>query len=435
MSNKPNITQDIWWQNLFNRTKRQLAARRGVRTQIKRKNNVSQPRVNRSTISVSNWIKLAIPLATVILVSSFLLNSWFKLNPVAFGAEEYKSPAIFGNRAYVLTYIYERINGFDYIDALALVLADYQQGTINATFINVDYYLRNTGTNYIQVRNILSNAQAARLDPLTQLTAYVETTLGLPVDRYLAVEKNNWIEMMGLFNIGTFKTIDEFSDVDAGTFKLDENLSHEQLAKYLAADSAGFNRKMSRAANIFKQITEDVGSWQWWQAAFNVGRLSELLSTDLSRSELYAFFNLAISTDKVQSMYLSVNESLLVSTKNGDLLIPSSVQTDDKIKQIYSRQTVVREQSRIELYNASRVNGLATSYKRQLSNHGANVIRAGNFADLLTETTLYVPNAANYPETVKLIKELTRDQVIITEESYPYNHTAEMVLVIGTNGI
>lgn len=203
----------------------------------------------------------------------------------------------------------------------------------------------------------------------------------------------------------------------------------------MAAESAGFNRKMSRAANMFKQITVDSGNWQWWQSAFNAARLSELIETDLNRSELYALFNLLISSDKIQSTYLSVNESLLVSTKSGNLLIPSSIQTDDKIRQLHSRQSVVREQARIEIYNASRVNGVATTFKRQLSNHGANVIRAGNYADLLTDSTLYVPNAASYPETVKLVRELTRDNLIIKEEPYPFNHTAEMVLVVGTSAL
>jgi|GEM_PF-4490620 len=433
MSTKPNFTQDLWWQNIFNRTRRKLLARKGVISKSNSKNNVSGARFNLK-IPIASWVKLAIPIGIVVLILSLLLNAWFRLNPIPINAE-YKSPKIFGNRAYVIAYIYERNNDFEYIDAVALLMADYQQQSVTATFINVDYYLRSSGNNYIQLRNILSNAKAEGKEAMSQLARYVESTLGLPVDRYLAIEKNNWIELIGQINIGTFRTIDELSDIDAGDFKLNQSLSYEQLAKYLAAESAGFNRKMSRAANMFKQITVDSGNWQWWQSAFNAARLSELIETDLNRSELYALFNLLISSDKIQSTYLSVNESLLVSTKSGNLLIPSSIQTDDKIRQLHSRQSVVREQARIEIYNASRVNGVATTFKRQLSNHGANVIRAGNYADLLTDSTLYVPNAASYPETVKLVRELTRDNLIIKEEPYPFNHTAEMVLVVGTSAL
>lgn len=434
---KPNFTQDLWWQNLFNRTKRRLAAKTKVAAKPtpKRNNSVTPSLQGRGrNLNRGSIIKLAIPLVAVLLVIIYLLNAWFRLAAQPLNdLTGYKSLNIYGERNYIAAYIYERINGFEYIDALALLQADYQLQQMNVTFVSTDFYTRTTGTNYIQVRNILSNAQAAGDDRMLQLTNYLQNSLGLPVDRYIAIEKNNFLEMLDLFGVGTYRTIDEFSDSDAGTFKLNKTLTTAELVKYLAADAAGFNRKMIRASNLSRQLFIDAGTWQWWQAAINSARLSELIQTDLSRSELYALFNLAISTDRIQSIYISTNESLLISTRNGNVIVPSSVQVDEKTRQIYSRQNVVREQARIEIYNASRENGLATNYRRRLSNHGANVIRAGNFADQLVETTLYVPNATNYPENIRLIREMTRDKVIIKEEAYPFNHTAELVLVLGTS--
>lgn len=425
-------------QNRWNTLRRKFNARQANKKlyTTKRVANSSDRRRKGSGFKISWSIKLIIPIAIIGFVIAVVINGWFQFSPTNLpGLADREPPVVSGNRLYVAAYIYETINGYDYIDALALMAADYTENKLATTFISAEYYTRTTGQNYIQVRNILSNAQSAGESKIEALNKYLEGTLGLPVDRYLAINKYDLPELMGNLGITGVRAVDEFSDPDAGTFKVGEFIPLDRVINYLSADQVGFNRKMLRASNIWKQLMSEASNWQWWRALFNSYELSQLAATDMSKSEMYGLFNFSLGAASKPAEYLSINESLLISAPNGDVLVPSTVKVDDKIRQLYARERVIREQARIEIYNASRVNGVATTYRRQLYNHGANVIRAGNYADLLEETTLYVPNPTAYPQTVNLVKELMRGKVEVKEEAYPFNHTAELVLVIGTSAI
>lgn len=131
-----------------------------------------------------------------------------------------------------------------------MITANYTKNKLATTFINTEYYTHTTNQNYIQIHNILSNAQSAKESKIETLNKYLENTLKLPINRYLTINKYNLPELMKNLKITKMKTINKFNDPDAKTFKINKFIPLDKIINYLNTNQVKFNHKMLQTNNI-----------------------------------------------------------------------------------------------------------------------------------------------------------------------------------------
>ncbi len=106
---------------------------------------------------------------------------------------------------------------------------------------------------------------------------------------------------------------------------------------------------------------------------------------------------------------------------------------DNKIrslKGIFFDQDVVREQARVEVYNAGDSAGMASFYRRLLQNLGFNVIRHGNCPVNYDKTTVFVSDEQKFASSLNIVKGLFIIDIEVVDERPDFMNTGDIVVII-----
>lgn len=98
---------------------------------------------------------------------------------------------------------------------------------------------------------------------------------------------------------------------------------------------------------------------------------------------------------------------------------------------ILKGRAIEKEQVKVEVYNASGIEGLASRYYRKLRNAGLEVVRYENAPNMLEKTTIFVPNPTKYKYSLELSKAIL---VVPTEEVNDrpsFMTTGDIVILLG----
>jgi hypothetical protein len=120
-------------------------------------------------------------------------------------------------------------------------------------------------------------------------------------------------------------------------------------------------------------------------------------------------------------------------TVEGDNIIPDFSKIDSSLYLLLRNIDLLKEQIRIEIYNATSIQGAANKVARSLEVYGVDVIKTGNYPEELEETSLYIAGnknnmIANYTE----LERLFRGELEELKE-YKYNYSGDIILIIGNN--
>lgn len=100
------------------------------------------------------------------------------------------------------------------------------------------------------------------------------------------------------------------------------------------------------------------------------------------------------------------------------------------IGELVSRE-VERERVNVEVYNASDINGLASTYARKIRHTGCRILRFDNSPSVQEVTTIYVPEPENYKNSLQLIKDVVGEGVEVKYERPLFITTGDIILVLG----
>ncbi len=283
----------------------------------------------------------------------------------------------------------------------------------------------------VKLRSLLANSALENTAGVPKLMLALRNLLAMPVDRYLIISKDSAQKLVN--NLGLNLIVSEkISDPEAGSFEVGEVVTGERLWNYLAADSNGVNPKMQRVASFGKVQLESIANLGGSARLIsNAQSVVDGLETNLTKAELLDMLVTSVSGLRLQTSYLTTSDGRFVQDKLGGYISPDYTEIDQKVQKVLVRTDVLKEQGRIEVYNATRTSGLATSTKRLIENIGGNVIRAGNYADIEERTKLYVTDVAKYKNNIKAIQQVLGGKVILVDQDFPQGHTGDMVLVIG----
>lgn len=338
---------------------------------------------------------------------------------------------IWGSTLTTLFIGYEEKDGYKYIDFMAIMqLTRNSDSKHKLLIIDPEIATNSFSRQFLKYRNAFNNAELLEKQPVDLLRKSVEDLAGIPVDRYVLVQTDNLTRFLDAFSIQYIAT-DNVNDPDAGIVKPGDLLSGNELTKYLAAEKQGIDARAARIAKFGQYAMGRIAGIGTLQLFWHSELLLSLLETNMSREELIAMAWTLIQRSEVQIGYLRSSELYYVRDRDNGFYAPDVVRTAERMQDIFSRSEVQREQGRVEIYNATNTPGLASKVRRFLDTQGANVVRTGNATELTLKTKLYVPDIEKYTANTLLIRELLRGDVIIVDEEFPLNHTAELVLVLG----
>ena len=100
------------------------------------------------------------------------------------------------------------------------------------------------------------------------------------------------------------------------------------------------------------------------------------------------------------------------------------------IGELVSRE-VERERVNVEVYNASDINGLASTYARKIRHTGCRILRFDNCPSMQEKTTIYVPEPESYENSLQLIKDVVGESVEVKYERPLFITTGDIILVLG----
>lgn len=103
---------------------------------------------------------------------------------------------------------------------------------------------------------------------------------------------------------------------------------------------------------------------------------------------------------------------------------------EEVIKDLKGRE-IEKEQVKVEVYNASEIEGLAGRYTRKFENAGLDVIRYENAPSVFEKTTIYVSNPTGYQKSLDLAKKLLFVDTNIVNSRPEFMTTGDIVVILG----
>ena len=168
----------------------------------------------------------------------------------------------------------------------------------------------------------------------------------------------------------------------------------------------------------------------------NAEGFSKILTTDFTKDEFLRFIVNIASTDTTiqtgfSSKELTLNDLTKLNLESG--IQYSDMLLDEDISGLFRSIPIIKEQAKIEVFNATEESGVAYTLKRKFENTGITVIKTGNYPDLVSENILYLPknNPDNFVNTIRFIRSILRDELRVVYGDYKFNYSGDMILVIG----
>lgn len=378
--------------------------------------------------------KIALVVVAVVILTIIIRISAVSIAPSVYADSDSTPVRIAGDTINILLVFYDTPENYPFVDMMGVLSINKREEQNSITFINIDpeFSTNIYKKTQIKFRSLLANAEADHETGIDYLATAVQSMLAVRIDRYMITSK----QKLANFFINTkltYTASDSVSDPEAGNFTAGKEIIGSEIIKYLAADSAGNEAKGARIGKFVQAVIPRYLSLGGMLSSyFNLETVSGVFETNMTKQEVGELAINLLNRGGVQYAYLSGQQyGRWVESRLGGYYAADTIKVDDKVQSLLARTRVVREQGRIEVFNATKTAGLATATKRLLTNQGANIIRAGNSPELSERSKLYVEDVKRFSANISLIREILRDDVLLVEEPYPLNHTGDMVLVLG----
>lgn len=141
----------------------------------------------------------------------------------------------------------------------------------------------------------------------------------------------------------------------------------------------------------------------------------------------YQYENMEILDCCIKRVAISSNEEQIhFSRKNFDS------EFSEYIGEFVSRE-VEKERVNVEVYNASDISGLASTYARKIRHTGCRILRFDNAPYIIDETVIFVPELEGYENSLALIRDVVGESVKIEYTRPSFITTGDIVVVLGRN--
>ena len=194
---------------------------------------------------------------------------------------------------------------------------------------------------------------------------------------------------------------------------------------------------LNRQTIFLKELLESLrDKFNLYKYFLNSSDFSQVIHTNFTKDEFIRFIvNISSTDNSIQTDFASENLTLsdLSKLNKEEGIDHSDMLLDEDVSQLFRNISIIKEQAKLEIFNATEKSGVAYNLKRKFENTGITVIKTGNYPDRVSENILYIPknNPDNFINTIRLIRSILRDDVKIVYGDYKFNYSGDMILVIG----
>lgn len=94
-------------------------------------------------------------------------------------------------------------------------------------------------------------------------------------------------------------------------------------------------------------------------------------------------------------------------------------------------RAVERERVNVEVYNASNISGLASTYARKIAHTGCRILRYDNSPNLYENTAIYISELEGYESSLGLVRDVMGEHIEVIYERPTFITTGDIVVVLG----
>lgn len=150
----------------------------------------------------------------------------------------------------------------------------------------------------------------------------------------------------------------------------------------------------------------------------------------------FATFNSTVESTTTNGIDLSFYEYSTegLSTSGGQIRYLDTDKFDTVYRSLIANvvdRLLEKERVRVEVYNGSGVSGAAQQFGRKIENAGCDVVRYENAPATVDRTVVYVPNKANFLNSLKVVSGILSGSYDLVEGRPAFMTTGDIVVVLG----
>lgn len=325
-------------------------------------------------------------------------------------------------------------NTHKFVNMLAIVSLDYQTASLKVYNLNPNYIatINNNATTLRTSYNFLTSPNENKMSDLMMV---VEDISAVRIDRYIAFDYSDVNKLIELTSLGfvadkSYRIGDDF--ISQG-----EYLERERLANFVTFDKIPEDDTIQRHSMFIRELFENLrDNFALYRYFLNAEEFSKVVYTNFTKDEFLRFIINVSSTDSsirtgFASKKLTLGDLTKIDLEAG--IRHSDMMLDENIANLFVNIPIIKEQGKLEIFNATDQSGVAYKLKRKFENTGITVIKTGNYPDNIDENLLYIPknNPDNFENTIRIIRSILRNDLRIIYGDYKFNYSGDMILVIG----
>ncbi len=166
--------------------------------------------------------------------------------------------------------------------------------------------------------------------------------------------------------------------------------------------------------------------------------LGDHLRTDLQLDEIQRLFDLVkdLDTSEVVTKVLdsSTDGPLVASSKGGYYLVPRTGNFKEVQRiahELFSDTYLAEENARIEVYNATNEDGIASEVSKTLKSYGYNVVKIGTYDTILNKSKITDYSNGKKLFTLQFLK--NRFSANVETQPKPSDVSVDIILIVGNN--
>ncbi len=385
--------------------------KRGSKKKNKKlKNTKIFPSFKEISSRVPIFLRVGFTLALLVGILSYPIYTYLSITTSPLESRDIEEKPRIYNPDYFHTaiYGYSENDGYKYIDYIAIVAHGDQTKIVQVSPIFTSQKYQN-----VTLRSFLNKIESDEdMSQSHKLNDALSTMLGVRVDRYF------------LFNSEIITNFLEAVPVSADLSKMP--FSSEEIYKE--------EHIQQQSEFTFELFQESFSMLNKFRLFWNLPELSQLVKTDMSRTEFTRFFNKFSTGSSIQVSNIGIEFGNIYDSPDATLSIePNYIIIDEKLLGTLSNIDLIAEQAELEIYNATNIRGYASSISRELQNQGINVVKLGNYFETEKQTQLHLRDENDfnkYRNTIIAIQQSLRGNLKIEVGEYKYNQTGDLILVL-----
>lgn len=396
---------------------------------------------NSKTPNTSNSRRIKISFKPVLVILAviffallvFNISKYFAFNPQKMGESEISSVMNYDNYSVLFIGLDDRVSGYEFAKIATIVDFDINGNVAKLYTINPSFLTKKSQGYPIKTlwNNFSKSSQAE------DFMKEIESFLAINIDNYIVFKRGDFESMYS----NAFK-VTARSDYAIGakvvkkgeSIDVDKSLSLVMDESNLSDDSLYFQQDFVKAyLEMFKSRLYS------YSVFLNSERFLATVKTGLNRNDYLGLLSNFANLDFVITNKSIMSKTLGTPSESDiEIITPNVALIDENIALNFRLFDIIKEQSQIEMYNASQASGIATKFQRMAQNRGANVIKIGNHPEVIEGSKIYLnlKNSENYKNTINLLYDLLPANVKIFDISeYKYNFSGDIVVLLGKDVI